>query len=67
MFLSYCKGTPLRVGKAVGHTTLQKEQSALVGHHLGRHHSLVDILVATPGRLADHLRVTRGLDLSALR
>lgn len=67
MFQTYCRGTPLRVGKAVGHSTLQKEQTALVAHHLDRHHSLVDILVATPGRLADHLRMTRGLDLSALR
>lgn len=67
VFQTYCRGTPLRVGKAVGHSTLQKEQTALVAHHLDRHHSLVDILVATPGRLADHLRMTRGLDLSALR
>lgn len=67
VFQSYCKGTQLRVGKAVGHSTLQKEQAALVTHHLDRHYSLVDILVATPGRLADHLRMTRGLDLSALR
>uniref|UniRef100_A0A0P4W536 ATP-dependent RNA helicase n=1 Tax=Scylla olivacea TaxID=85551 RepID=A0A0P4W536_SCYOL len=67
VFQLYCKGTPLRVGKAVGHSTLQKEQVSLVVHHLGCHHSLVDILVATPGRLADHLRMTHGLDLSALR
>ncbi|KAG0711762.1 ATP-dependent RNA helicase DDX51 [Chionoecetes opilio] len=67
VFQTYCKGLRLRVGKAVGHSTLQKEQAALVAHHLGRHHSLVDILVATPGRLADHLRMTRGLDLSDLR
>ena len=67
VFRLYCKGTPLRVGKAVGHSVLQKEQASLVAHHLGSHHSLVDILVATPGRLADHLRMTQGLDLSALR
>lgn len=67
VFKLYCRGTPLQVGKAVGHSTLQKEQALLVANHLGCHHSLVDILVATPGRLADHLRMTRGLDLSALR
>lgn len=67
VFKLYCRGTSLQVGKAVGHSTLQKEQALLVANHLGCHHSRVDILVATPGRLADHLRMTRGLDLSALR
>ncbi|XP_045106460.1 ATP-dependent RNA helicase DDX51-like [Portunus trituberculatus] len=67
VFCTYCKGTPLHVGKAVGLTAMSKEQANLVENHLGCYHSLVDILVATPGRLADHLRMTQGLDLSALR
>ncbi len=31
------------------------------------YHSLVDIIVATPGRLVDHINQTQGFDLSHLR
>ena len=33
----------------------------------GYYHSLVDILVATPGRLVDHINSTPGFDLSHMR
>ncbi|TYZ62613.1 hypothetical protein PybrP1_002373 [[Pythium] brassicae (nom. inval.)] len=77
---TFCAGTPLRVGIAIGQSNFAAEQAALVGpvdhaHALfgnsagerdgGR--SLVDILVATPGRLVDHLEQTPGFTLQHLQ
>ncbi|KAM0786203.1 hypothetical protein ACM66B_007007 [Microbotryomycetes sp. NB124-2] len=69
-FEQFGKGTGLKIGVATGQHSFSHEQSALVGDvtesHQGRS-SLVDILIATPGRLIDHLRSTPGFSLQHLR
>ncbi|XP_046364919.2 ATP-dependent RNA helicase DDX51-like [Haliotis rufescens] len=67
VFLAYVHGTELKVGLAVGQKTLVSEQQTLVMKKLRGHISLVDIVVATPGRLVDHITNTEGFDLSQLR
>ncbi|XP_045618299.2 ATP-dependent RNA helicase DDX51 isoform X2 [Procambarus clarkii] len=67
VFQTYVKVSNLKVGIAVGQKSFVKEQQSLVRQDYGGYHSCVDILVATPGKLADHLRLTKGIDLSSLR
>ncbi|XP_053646722.1 ATP-dependent RNA helicase DDX51 [Cherax quadricarinatus] len=67
VFLTYIKASNLKVGLAVGQKTFKKEQEALVCEDCCGNHSHNDILVATPGKLADHLRFTKGINLSSLR
>lgn len=76
----FCANTPLKCGLAIGQSNFAAEQAALVGQidqeralfgnsasdHDGGH-SLVDILVATPGRLVDHLEQTPGFTLQHLQ
>ncbi|KAJ1933458.1 ATP-dependent RNA helicase dbp6, partial [Kickxella alabastrina] len=66
----FCVGTDLRVGLATGDMSLGKEQAALVvggsGSAASGGSSRVDILVCTPGRLLDHLAMTRGFTLQHL-
>lgn len=77
---AFCAGTPLRCGVAIGQSNFAAEQAALVGavdhtrslfgNSTGEHdggRSLVDILVATPGRLVDHLEQTPGFTLQHLQ
>ncbi|KAF4323754.1 hypothetical protein JM18_000757 [Phytophthora kernoviae] len=71
----FCKDTPLKCGLAIGQSNFTAEQNALVGEVTSRSissttdggHSLVDILVATPGRLVDHLEQTPGFTLQHLQ
>ncbi|EGZ27955.1 hypothetical protein PHYSODRAFT_258291 [Phytophthora sojae] len=71
----FVKGTPLKCGLAIGQSNFAVEQSALVGDVSGEKvssttdggRSLVDILVATPGRLVDHLEQTPGFTLQHLQ
>ena len=79
VFGALCKHTPLRVGLAVGQegVPFEAEQAALLGPAPrgggagqppppgGR--SAVDILVATPGRLVEHLLSSDGFTLQHLR
>ncbi|KAJ2844389.1 ATP-dependent RNA helicase dbp6, partial [Coemansia erecta] len=64
----FCTGTDLRVGLATGDISISKEQAALTGSYapLAGGNSLVDILVCTPGRLMDHLVLTRNFTLQHL-
>ncbi|XP_021750907.1 DEAD-box ATP-dependent RNA helicase 1-like isoform X1 [Chenopodium quinoa] len=70
----------LSVGLAVGQSSLADEISALVKaprleagfcydpeDHANKLRSAVDILVATPGRLMDHINTTKGFTLEHLR
>uniref|UniRef100_K3W7F1 ATP-dependent RNA helicase n=1 Tax=Globisporangium ultimum (strain ATCC 200006 / CBS 805.95 / DAOM BR144) TaxID=431595 RepID=K3W7F1_GLOUD len=76
----FCANTPLKCGLAIGQSNFAAEQAALVGaidheralfgNSAGDRdggHSLVDILVATPGRLVDHLEQTPGFTLQHLQ
>ncbi|XP_061182754.1 ATP-dependent RNA helicase DDX51-like [Saccostrea echinata] len=67
VFLQYTKGTNLKVGMIVGQKQFSVEQHALVKQRLGGYESKVDIVVATPGRLVDHINNTPGFSLSDLR
>lgn len=77
---SFCANTPLKCGLAIGQSNFAAEQAALVGpidHDRALFgnsasvrdggQSLVDILVATPGRLVDHLEQTPGFTLQHLQ
>ena len=52
-----------------GQKSFAQEQNELVlpGIEPGTFHSLADIIVATPGRLVDHLQKTEGFSLTDLR
>ncbi|KPV71921.1 uncharacterized protein RHOBADRAFT_30559 [Rhodotorula graminis WP1] len=63
-FESYLKGTGLKVGVATGQHSFAHEQNVLVGESVP---AQVDILIATPGRLIDHLKATKGFSLQHLR
>ncbi|XP_022320877.2 ATP-dependent RNA helicase DDX51-like [Crassostrea virginica] len=67
VFLQYTKGTNLKVGMIVGQKQFSVEQHALVRQRLGGLESKVDIVVATPGRLVDHINKTPGFSLAELR
>ncbi|GAA5885870.1 hypothetical protein JCM16303_000091 [Sporobolomyces ruberrimus] len=70
-FEGFAKGTGLKVGVATGQHSFAHEQSVLVGDDLPNSleggSSQVDILIATPGRLIDHLKSTKGFSLQHLR
>ncbi|XP_063901335.1 ATP-dependent RNA helicase DDX51-like [Zophobas morio] len=65
----YAKGTSLKFTSCTGQTSFEAEQKLLVSFNkvTGAYESLVDIVVATPGRLLDHLGSTRGFTLQYLR
>ncbi|GAA5931083.1 uncharacterized protein JCM15063_002539 [Sporobolomyces koalae] len=70
-FEGFAKGTGLKIGVATGQHSFAHEQSVLVGsdasESLEGGTSQVDILIATPGRLIDHLKSTKGFSLQHLR
>ncbi|KAN0065740.1 ATP-dependent RNA helicase dbp6 [Thecaphora frezii] len=59
------KGTGLRVGIATGQHSFAHEQAQIMNKDVNR--PKVDILIATPGRLIDHLDSTMGFTLAHLR
>jgi ATP-dependent RNA helicase DDX51/DBP6 len=68
VFTTFASALDLKVGLAVsGHLSLVKEQDKLIRKCKTGFYSRVDILVATPGRLVDHLQKTPGFSLHALR
>ncbi|XP_021344473.1 ATP-dependent RNA helicase DDX51-like [Mizuhopecten yessoensis] len=67
VFQTYIKGSDLKVGLLTGQKAFKLEQQTLVRRSLRGYQSLVDIIIATPGRLVDHINQTPGFDLSGLR
>ncbi|XP_076778482.1 ATP-dependent RNA helicase DDX51 isoform X2 [Arvicanthis niloticus] len=67
VFNIYTDTTPLRVALVTGQKSLAKEQESLVQKTADGFHCLADIVVATPGRLVDHIDQTPGFSLQQLR
>ncbi|XP_056219140.1 ATP-dependent RNA helicase DDX51 isoform X2 [Seriola aureovittata] len=67
VFTSYAEGTTLRVVMLAGQRSFAAEQASLSEHRADMRRSLADIVVATPGRLVDHINKNSGLCLEHLR
>ncbi|XP_030578168.1 ATP-dependent RNA helicase DDX51 isoform X2 [Archocentrus centrarchus] len=67
VFTSYSEGTNLKVVMLAGQKSFAAEQASLSEHRGGVRRSLADIVVATPGRLIDHITKDSGLCLQHLR
>ena len=68
VFLQFAEGTQLRIKLISGQKPFKQEQTELVKPDTcGGFHSMVDILVATPGRIVDHIQKTEGFTLEHLR
>lgn len=67
VFEQFCKGTDLHVALVVGKKSFLQEKESLVQKGVRGYHSLVDIVVATPGRLLDHISRTEGFSLEYLK
>ncbi|XP_048199150.1 ATP-dependent RNA helicase DDX51 [Perognathus longimembris pacificus] len=67
VFNIYTDPTPLRVALVTGQKSLAKEQESLVQKIADGYRCLADIVVATPGRLVDHIDQTPGFSLQQLR
>ncbi|XP_057267320.1 ATP-dependent RNA helicase DDX51 [Pezoporus wallicus] len=67
VFNIYTDGTGLKVVLITGQKSFAKEQEMLVQKKVTSYCSLADIIVATPGRLTDHINQTPGFNLTQLR
>jgi len=68
VFTKYCTGSDLKVFLMSKRLTLTAEKKALIRTNVhGEKRTAFDIIVATPGRLIDHLEQTEGFDISQLR
>ncbi|KAM6954034.1 ATP-dependent RNA helicase DDX51 [Aplochiton taeniatus] len=67
VFTSYSEGTPLKVVMLAGQKSLAAEQASLSENRGGSNRSLADIVVATPGRLVDHINKNPAFNLEHLR
>ncbi|XP_013921862.1 PREDICTED: ATP-dependent RNA helicase DDX51 [Thamnophis sirtalis] len=67
IFNIYTDGTGLKVVQLTGQKSFVKEQESLVETTLMGFRSLADIVVATPGRLVDHLQKNPQFSLRELR
>ncbi|XP_041276307.1 ATP-dependent RNA helicase DDX51 [Onychostruthus taczanowskii] len=67
VFNIYTDGTGLKVVLITGQKSFAKEQEMLVQKKVTGYCSLADIVVATPGRLTDHINQTPGFSLTQLR
>uniref|UniRef100_A0A8C6RRC1 ATP-dependent RNA helicase n=1 Tax=Nannospalax galili TaxID=1026970 RepID=A0A8C6RRC1_NANGA len=67
VFNIYTNTTPLRVALVTGQKSLAKEQENLIQKTADGYRCLADIVVATPGRLVDHIDQTPGFNLQQLR
>lgn len=67
VFAAYAEGMGLKVVMVGGHKSFAAEQASLTEQRGGKWRSLADIVVATPGRLVDHINKTPGFRLELLR
>uniref|UniRef100_W5MIT8 ATP-dependent RNA helicase n=1 Tax=Lepisosteus oculatus TaxID=7918 RepID=W5MIT8_LEPOC len=67
VFCMYAEGTGLRVVMMAGQKSFALEQASLLENNGTGSRSLADIVVATPGRLVDHINKTPGFTLQHLR
>ncbi|XP_061865883.1 ATP-dependent RNA helicase DDX51 isoform X2 [Colius striatus] len=67
VFNIYTDGTGLKVVLITGQKSFAKEREMLVQKKVTGYCSLADIIVATPGRLTDHINQTPGFSLTQLR
>ncbi|KAG8011024.1 ATP-dependent RNA helicase DDX51, partial [Nibea albiflora] len=67
VFTSYAEGSTLKVVMLAGQKTFAAEQDSLSELRGGMRRSLADIVVATPGRLVDHINKNSGFCLEHLR
>ena len=67
MFEAVGKGSGLATAMITGNHSFRHEQAQLVHVDEDYTRSMIDVLIATPGRLVDHLRGTRGFTLEHLR
>lgn len=67
VFRQYTMGTSVRSELVMGTKSLVEEQALLVRKNARGYISLVDIVVATPGRLLAHIRKTPGFSLQQLK
>ncbi|XP_060105825.1 ATP-dependent RNA helicase DDX51 [Heteronotia binoei] len=67
VFNIYTDGTGLKVVQLTGQKSFVKEQESLAEETLTGFRSLADIVVATPGRLVDHLQQSLQFSLKELR
>ncbi|XP_015433754.1 PREDICTED: ATP-dependent RNA helicase DDX51, partial [Dufourea novaeangliae] len=66
--VTYTSYTSLKVGLLSGASPIQQEQNSILKKTArGEYMSVVDIVVATPGRLIDHILKTSGFSLDDLR
>jgi ATP-dependent RNA helicase DDX51/DBP6 len=61
--LQFCKGTGIKCAAIYGHVPFKVDQETLIDGE----ESAVDVVIATPGRLVDHLRETNRFTLQHLR
>ncbi|KAG9354818.1 hypothetical protein JZ751_001531 [Albula glossodonta] len=67
VFSSYAEGSSLKVVMIAGQKSFAAEQASLLENRKGRSRNLADIVVATPGRLVDHINKTADFSLRHLR
>ncbi|KAJ7309706.1 hypothetical protein JRQ81_007767 [Phrynocephalus forsythii] len=67
VFNIYTDGTGLKVVQITGQKSFAREQESLFEKSLMGFRSLADIVVATPGRLVDHLQQSPAFSLRELR
>ncbi|XP_078523932.1 ATP-dependent RNA helicase DDX51 [Lissotriton helveticus] len=67
VFSIYADGTSLKVVLVTGQKSFSREQETIVEKTIMGYRSLADIIVATPGRLVDHIEQTPGFSLKQLR
>ncbi|XP_037126740.1 ATP-dependent RNA helicase DDX51 isoform X3 [Syngnathus acus] len=67
VFTSYAEGSTLKVVMLAGQKSFEAELALLSEHRGGVRRCLADIVVATPGRLVDHITKNSGLCLHHLR